>query len=59
MKLILSQDSVTQEALQATYHSRFTPRGHFSQLETAIPQLNAWVLGRYQRGLDELAKQIG
>jgi phenylpropionate dioxygenase-like ring-hydroxylating dioxygenase large terminal subunit len=51
MKLILSQDGVTQEALQIAYHSRYTPRGRLSRLESAIPQLNAWVVERYLRGL--------
>ncbi len=52
MKVILSQDGVTQEALQVAYQSRYTPHGRLSRLESAIPQLNAWVLERYQKGLN-------
>jgi phenylpropionate dioxygenase-like ring-hydroxylating dioxygenase large terminal subunit len=51
LKIILSQDAVTQEALQATYHSRFMPDGRLAWLESAIPQLNAWVFERYQSAL--------
>lgn len=53
MKIILAQDSVTQAALQEAYCSRFAPRGRLSRLESAIPQLNAWVLERYRLALGE------
>jgi hypothetical protein len=53
MKIILAQDSVTQAALQSAYCSRFAPRGRFSRLESAIPQLNAWALERYRLALGE------
>jgi phenylpropionate dioxygenase-like ring-hydroxylating dioxygenase large terminal subunit len=51
MKIIIMQDQTTQVALQQAYHSRFTPRGRLSHLETAISQLNHWVVDKYQRGL--------
>jgi phenylpropionate dioxygenase-like ring-hydroxylating dioxygenase large terminal subunit len=53
MKTIIMQDQVTQAALQVAYRSRFTPRGHLSRLETAITQLNHWVIDKYQRGLQQ------
>ena len=46
MKTIILQDQVTQEALQKAYHSRYTPRGILSHLESALPQLNQWSLER-------------
>jgi phenylpropionate dioxygenase-like ring-hydroxylating dioxygenase large terminal subunit len=53
MKLIIMQDQVTQVALQAAYRSRYTPRGRLSHLETAITQLNQWVVDKYRRGLEQ------
>jgi phenylpropionate dioxygenase-like ring-hydroxylating dioxygenase large terminal subunit len=53
MKIVIMQDQVTQAALQKAYHSRFTPRGRLSRLETAITQLNHWVVDKYRRGLDD------
>jgi len=53
MKVIIMQDQVTQEALQVAYHSRFAPRGRLSYLETAITQLNHWVVDKYRRALAE------
>jgi phenylpropionate dioxygenase-like ring-hydroxylating dioxygenase large terminal subunit len=52
MKIIIMQDQVTQVALQAAYHSRYTPRGRLSHLETAITQLNQWIVDKYRRGLE-------
>jgi hypothetical protein len=52
MKIIIGQDAVTQAALQQTYHSRYMPPGRLSYLETAITQLNTWVVDKYKRGLD-------
>jgi phenylpropionate dioxygenase-like ring-hydroxylating dioxygenase large terminal subunit len=51
MKIIIMQDQVTQTALQETYHSRYVPRGHLSHLETAITQLNRWIVHKYRRAL--------
>jgi phenylpropionate dioxygenase-like ring-hydroxylating dioxygenase large terminal subunit len=51
MKIIIMQDQATQVALQRAYHSRYTPRGHLSYLETAISQLNHWIIDKYQRAL--------
>ena len=56
MKTIILQDQVTQVALQQAYHSRYTPRGTLSRLETALPQLNQWSLERYTRALDEIGR---
>jgi phenylpropionate dioxygenase-like ring-hydroxylating dioxygenase large terminal subunit len=51
MKIIIMQDQATQVALQQAYHSRYTPRGRLSHLETGISQLNHWIVDKYQRGL--------
>jgi len=51
MKTIIMQDQITQIALQEAYESRFTPRGRLSHLETAITQLNHWVIDKYRQGL--------
>jgi phenylpropionate dioxygenase-like ring-hydroxylating dioxygenase large terminal subunit len=51
MKAIIMQDQVTQVALQQAYHSRFAPAGRLSYFETAITQLNHWIVGKYRRGL--------
>lgn len=53
MKVIIMQDQITQIALQEAYHSRYTPRGRLSYLETAITQLNQWVVDKYRRGLQQ------
>ena len=45
---IISEDQITQEALQRGHKSRFTPKGTLSWLETTIPQMNAWLLERYR-----------
>ncbi|WP_214110656.1 aromatic ring-hydroxylating oxygenase subunit alpha [Acrocarpospora catenulata] len=47
----IEQDAVTTEALQRGYESRFAPRGPLAKLETTIPQMNAWLLTRYQAAL--------
>lgn len=57
MKTIIEQDAVTQVELQRAYHSRYTPRGRLSYLETAIAQLNAWVVHRYRQALPALAAE--
>lgn len=59
MKTIILQDQVTQVALQQAYHSRFTPRGTLSRLESALPQLNQWSLERYTRTLREIDASTG
>lgn len=51
MKIIIMQDQTTQVALQQAYHSRYAPRGRLSHLETAISQLNHWIIDKYQRAL--------
>jgi phenylpropionate dioxygenase-like ring-hydroxylating dioxygenase large terminal subunit len=51
MKIIIMQDQATQVALQQAYHSRYAPRGRLSHLETAISQLNHWIIDKYQRAL--------
>jgi phenylpropionate dioxygenase-like ring-hydroxylating dioxygenase large terminal subunit len=53
MKIIIMQDQVTQIALQEAYKSRYTPRGRLSYLETAITQLNHWVVDKYRRALEQ------
>jgi phenylpropionate dioxygenase-like ring-hydroxylating dioxygenase large terminal subunit len=53
-KILIMQDQVTLIALQEAYRSRFTPRGKLARLETAIPQLNQWIVDRYRRALDRL-----
>jgi phenylpropionate dioxygenase-like ring-hydroxylating dioxygenase large terminal subunit len=53
-KILIMQDQVTLIALQEAYRSRFTPRGRLARLETAIPQLNQWIVDRYRRALDRL-----
>jgi len=58
MKTIIMQDQVTQAALQVAYRSRFAPRGRLSQLETAITQLNHWVVDKYRRGLARETAEI-
>lgn len=54
IKIIVGQDQVTQVALQKAYRSRFAPPGTLAWLESAIPQLNEWVIGAFQRALDRL-----
>lgn len=54
MKTIVEQDAATQVVLQQTYHSRFKPRGRLSHLESAISQLNNWMVRRYRDGLATL-----
>ena len=49
--LIIEEDRITQTAVQAAHHSRFTPRGRLSWLEATIPQMNQWLLERYRRAL--------
>jgi phenylpropionate dioxygenase-like ring-hydroxylating dioxygenase large terminal subunit len=53
-KILIMQDQVTLIALQEAYRSRFTPRGKLARLETAIPQLNQWIVDRYRCALDRL-----
>jgi phenylpropionate dioxygenase-like ring-hydroxylating dioxygenase large terminal subunit len=53
MKIIIMQDQVTQAALQEAYHSRYMPPGRLSYLETAITQLNTWVVDKYKHGLKD------
>jgi phenylpropionate dioxygenase-like ring-hydroxylating dioxygenase large terminal subunit len=53
-RVIIMQDQVTQIALQSAYQSRYTPRGKLAKLESAIPQLNQWVVEKYRRALAEL-----
>lgn len=53
LNTIVSEDLVTQEALQRGHRSRFTPTGVLSWLETPIPQMNGWLLKRYRAALAE------
>jgi phenylpropionate dioxygenase-like ring-hydroxylating dioxygenase large terminal subunit len=57
MKIIIMQDQTTQVALQQAYHSRYAPRGRLSYLEAAIPQLNHWIIDKYQSGLRDCGRQ--
>jgi phenylpropionate dioxygenase-like ring-hydroxylating dioxygenase large terminal subunit len=50
-KIAIQQDQDTLLALQRGYRSRYAPRGPLSWLESTIPQMNAWVLASYARGL--------
>jgi phenylpropionate dioxygenase-like ring-hydroxylating dioxygenase large terminal subunit len=52
--LAIHQDAVTTAALQVGLGSRFAPRGPLSWMESNIPQLNAWLLERYRKGLEIL-----
>lgn len=54
MKTIVGQDAATQTILQQAYHSRFKPRGRLAHLESAISQLNNWMVRRYRDGLAAL-----
>jgi len=49
---IVREDLMTQEALQRGHASRFTPKGRLSWLETTIPQMNSWLLERYQIAIE-------
>ena len=58
---IAAQDIVIQEDItrlkprfRKGHHSQFTPRGKLSWLEATIPQMNRWLLERYQNALDAL-----
>ncbi len=51
IRAIVMQDQVTQTALQQAYKSRFMQSGRLSRLETAITQLNRWIIDKYHRGL--------
>jgi phenylpropionate dioxygenase-like ring-hydroxylating dioxygenase large terminal subunit len=53
-KILIAQDQATVLALQKAYHSRFTPRSKLARLETAIVQLNQWVVEKYRDALDQL-----
>jgi phenylpropionate dioxygenase-like ring-hydroxylating dioxygenase large terminal subunit len=52
--VVIQEDLITQTAVHAAHRSRFTPRGRLSWLEATIPQMNQWLLERYQSALDEL-----
>jgi Ring hydroxylating alpha subunit (catalytic domain) len=54
---IVTEDMITQEALQRGHGSRFTPKGRLSWLETTIPQMNSWLLERYRRALQTAQAQ--
>jgi phenylpropionate dioxygenase-like ring-hydroxylating dioxygenase large terminal subunit len=51
--LAIHQDAVTTAAVQKGLGSRYAPRGPLSWMESNIPQLNAWLLRRYQKALEE------
>ncbi len=53
--LAIHQDAVTTAAVQQGLKSRYAPRGPLSWMESNIPQLNTWLLTRYQKALEELA----
>lgn len=48
---VIQEDIITQTSVQAGHHSRFTPRGRLSWLESPIPQMNRWLLERYRDAL--------
>jgi phenylpropionate dioxygenase-like ring-hydroxylating dioxygenase large terminal subunit len=52
--LAIHQDAVTTAAVQKGLGSRYAPRGPLSWMESNIPQLNTWLLARYQKALKEL-----
>jgi phenylpropionate dioxygenase-like ring-hydroxylating dioxygenase large terminal subunit len=54
LRKIVSEDVLTQEALQRGHRSQFTPPGTFSWLEATIPQMNNWLVTRYRSALDSL-----
>ncbi len=54
-QVAIAQDSVTTEALQQGYGSKYAPRGPLSWMEGNIPHLNSWLIERYQRALAELS----
>jgi len=49
--LAIHQDAVTTAALQQGLRSRYAPRGPLSWMESNIPQLNTWLVERYQKAL--------
>jgi phenylpropionate dioxygenase-like ring-hydroxylating dioxygenase large terminal subunit len=51
LRVIVDEDRVTQEALQRGHGSRFTPKGVLSWLEATIPQMNGWLVERYDAAL--------
>ncbi len=55
-QVAIDQDAATTEALQRGYDSRFAPRGPLSWMEGNIPHLNAWLIERYTRLLEEIAQ---
>jgi len=54
-KILIAQDQATVIALQQAYHSRFAPRGRLARLETAIVQLNQWIVEKYRDALSRFA----
>lgn len=52
IKIIVGQDAATQVALQKAYTSRHVPKGTLAWLESSLPQLNQWVVSRYQGAID-------
>jgi hypothetical protein len=59
LRMILTEDIVTQEALQRGHRSRFTPAGTLSWLEATIPQMNQWLLERYRAALGRVCVTDG
>ena len=51
IKVLVMEDEVTQNALQQAYRSRYLSRGRLAFLESAIAQLNQWVVDRYAQAL--------
>jgi len=53
-QIAIDQDQVTLEAMHRAYSSRYVPRGTLAALEKTIPQMNSWLMERYQSALDEI-----
>jgi nitrite reductase/ring-hydroxylating ferredoxin subunit len=50
-----AQDAATTSTMQKALRSRFAPRGRYSHQEATLPQLNTWLVQRYQRQIERMA----
>lgn len=50
-----AQDADTTSIMQKALRSRFAPRGRYSHQEATLPQLNTWLVQRYQQHLAEIS----
>jgi phenylpropionate dioxygenase-like ring-hydroxylating dioxygenase large terminal subunit len=48
---IWAQDVPMNVGMQASKHSRFSPRGIYGPLERTLPQFNVWLLNAYRRAM--------